>query len=152
MLRWNVGPDGNPDDVILNLWTAVIDIDEVTRIDFHDCGAYGRTPDELVGDDYTATQMLGDALRASGTKAVIVPSAALPGTHNLILFGVRLLQSFLWEPLIPEEVQTGHISDGARAPAEVASHVRWFGTPHTALEQWQTVGQYDLFDDPPASR
>jgi RES domain len=152
MLRWNVGPDGSPDDVILNLWTAVIDVEDVTRIDFGDCRGYGRTPDELVDDDYTPTQMLGDTLRARGTEAAMVPSAALPGTHNLILFGVRLLHSFLWQPLIPEEVPTGHITDGARAAAEVASHVRWFGEPHRALEQWKMVGRYDLFDDPPASR
>lgn len=45
---------------------------------------------------------------------MIVPSAALPGTHNLILFGVRVLNPFLRAPLTPEEVPTGHLSDGAR--------------------------------------
>lgn len=34
------------------------------------------------------------------------------------------------EPLAPEEIPTGHLSDGARSPREVARHVRWFGTPH----------------------
>jgi hypothetical protein len=152
MLRHNVGPDGDPDDVLLNLWTAVIDIDDVRRVDFEDCETYGRTADELVGDDYSATQALADAVRASGAAAMIVPSAALPGTHNLIVFGVRLLHPFLWEPLMPEEVPTGHLTDGARAAAEVADHVRWRGTPHAAVEQWKATGAYDLFDDPMATR
>jgi hypothetical protein len=152
MLRHNVGPTGDPDDVILNLWTAMVDIDDVKRVDFDDCETYGRTPDELVGDDYTPTQALADVVRASGTTAIIVPSAALPGTHNLILFGVRVLHPFLWEPLTPEEIPTGHVTDGARAAAEVAGHVRWFGTPHTAAEQWKATGKYDLFDDPTATR
>ncbi len=152
MLRHNVGPDGDPDDVVLNLWTAVLDIDDVTRVDFDDCERYGRTVDELVGDDYTPTQALGGAVKASGAIAMVVPSAALPGTHNLILFGVRLLHPFLWEPLMPEEVPTGHLTDGARAAAEVAGHVRWFGTAHTAAEQYKATGTYDLFDDPMASR
>lgn len=152
LLRHNVGPDGDPNDVILNLWAAVVDIDDVTRVDFADCEAYGHTADELVGDDYTATQALGDAVRASGATAMMVPSAALPGTHNLIVFGVRLLHPFLWEPLMPEEIPTGHLSDAARAAAEVVSHVRWFGAPHPAAEQWKTTGAYDLFDDPMASR
>jgi hypothetical protein len=152
MLRHNVGPDGEPDDVLLNLWTAVVDIDDVTRIDFADCERHGLTADELVGDDYTPTQALGDDVRASGATAMVVPSAALPGTHNLIVCGVRLLYPFLWEPLMPEEILTGHLTDGARAAAEVVRHVRWFGTPHPAAEQWKATGTYDLFDDPIASR
>jgi hypothetical protein len=152
MLRHNVGPDGDPDDVILNLWAAVVDIDDVTRIDFADCERYGLTADDLVSDDYTASQTLADAVRASGLTAMVVPSAALPGTHNLIAFGVRLLHPFLWEPLMPEEIPTGHLTDGARAAAEVVSYVRWIGTPHPAAEKWKATGAYDHFDDPMASR
>jgi RES domain len=152
ILRHNVGPDGDPDDVVLNLWTAVVDIDDVKRVDFDDCETYGRTADELVGDDYSATQALADAVREGGAAAMIAPSAALPGTHNLIVFGVRLLHPFLWEPLMPEEVPTGHLTDGARAAAEIAGHVRWRGTPHAAAEQWKATGTYDLFDDPMATR
>lgn len=153
MLRHNLGPTGNPDDVVLNLWTAVIDINDApATVDFDDCATYGLTADELIGDDYTPTQALADTVQANGATAMIVPSAALPGTHNLILFGIRLLHPYLAAPLIAEEVQTGHLSDGARPPAEVAPHVRWVGTPHAAAEQWKTVGRYDLFDDPIATR
>jgi len=152
MLRHHLGPQGNPDDIVLNLWTAVVDVDDPTRVDFGDCDRYGLTPDELVGDDYTPTQALADVVRDSGSTAMIVPSAALPGTHNLILFGVRVLNPFLSEPLTPEEICTGHLIDAARAPAEVAPHIRWFGTPHNAAEQWKTTGDYELFDDPTATR
>ncbi|HKI43011.1 MAG: RES family NAD+ phosphorylase [Mycobacterium sp.] len=152
MLRHNVGPSGNPDDAVLNLWTAVIDVDAVTRIDFGDCASYGLTADDLVGDDYTVTQKLADTVRSSGEIAMVVPSAALPGTHNLVLFGVRVLHPFLSAPLTPEEIPTGHLTDGARSPKEVAPHVRWFGTSHKAAEQWKTTGKYDLFDDPIATR
>ncbi|MGH3959284.1 RES family NAD+ phosphorylase [Mycobacterium sp.] len=152
MLRHNVGASGNPDDVLLNLWTALVDADDATRVDFDDCDRYGVTPDELVGDDYTATQALADLVRDGGATAMIVPSAALPGTYNLILFGVRVLNPFLSAPLIPEEIPTGHLTDGARPPAEVAPHVRWFGDPHKAAEQWKKTGRYDLFDDPNAMR
>jgi RES domain len=152
MLRHNVGPTGSPDDVLLNLWTAVIDVDDPIRVDFDDCGTYGLTADELIGDDYTPTQALADVIRNSGAAAMIAPSAALPGTHNLILFGVRILNPYLATPLAPEEVPTGHLTDGARPPAEVAAHVRWFGAPHIAVEQWKATGSYDLFDDPIATR
>ncbi|HWF70543.1 MAG TPA: RES family NAD+ phosphorylase [Mycobacterium sp.] len=151
MLRHNLGPTGNPDDVVLNLWTAVVDVDDPVRVDFDDCVTYGLTADELIGDDYIPTQALADAVRGSGPVAMIVPSAALPGTHNLILFGVRVLNPFLGDPLTPEEIPTGHLTDSARPPAEVAPHVRWFGAPHRAVEQWKAIGHYELFDDPIAT-
>jgi hypothetical protein len=152
MLRHNVGPSGNPDDVILNLWAAMLDVDPVTQVDFDDCAGYGLTADELVGDDYAPTQGLADVVRDSGAVAMIVPSAALPGTHNLILFGARVLNPFLREPLTPEEIPTGHLTDGARSPEEVAPHVRWLGSPHKAVEQWKSTGNYDRFEDPTATR
>lgn len=152
MLRHNVGPLGDPDDVVLNLWTAVIDIDAVATVDLEDCRTYGLTVDELVGEDYAPTQALADAVRGGRADAMVVPSAALPGTHNLILFGVRVLHPFLWEPVVAEEVPTGHLSDAACSAAEVAGEVRWRGTPHTAAEQWKKTGSYDLFDDPLATR
>jgi hypothetical protein len=152
MLRHNVGPDGDPDDVILNLWTATVDVEDVVRMDFDDCATHGRTVDELVGDDYLATQALADTVQAMGAQAMIVPSAALPGTHNLILFGVRLLHPYLAKPIGAEDVPTGHLSDAARPAAEVATHVRWFGDLHASAEQWKATGTYDLFDDPWATR
>ena len=72
--------------------------------------------------------------------------------HNVILFGVRVVHPFLWKPPMPEEIPTGHVIDGARAAAEVAEHVRWFGTLHVAVEQWKATGASDLFDDPIATR
>lgn len=152
MLRHNLGPDGDPDHVLLNLWTATVDIDEVTRIDFDDCAKYGITVDELVGDDYQPTQALAATVLASGATAMVAPSAALPGTHNLMLFGVRFLHPYLWRPLTDDDIPTGHLSDGARPPAEVAAHVRWMGSAHTAAEQWKATGACDPFDDPIATR
>jgi len=117
-----------------------------------DCAAYGIAPEELVGDDYTATRRFAEAVRATGVDGMIVPSAALPGTYNAVLFGTRLLVPYLDEPLDPEQVATGHLTDGARPPAEVRSLVRWFGDPHLALEAWRATGTYPLLDDPLAVR
>jgi hypothetical protein len=152
-LRHNVGQGGDADEVILKLWTAVVDVGDVKRIDFDECTTYGCTPEELVGDNYAPTQLLADEVRGSGASAVEVPSAALPGTHNLILFGVRVLHSFLSQPFAPdEEIPTGHLTNGARVPAEVASRVRWFGSEHSAVERWKATGSYDLYEDPFATR
>lgn len=44
---------------------------------------------ELVGDDLEPCRQLGDELRAWGAPGAVVPSAALPGTRNVVLFGAR---------------------------------------------------------------
>lgn len=152
MLRHNVGPTGDPDTVRLNLWTATVSVDPVVQIDFDNAAGHGCTAEELVGDDYGPTQSLADRLRASGAHGMVVPSAALPGTHNLVLFGERVLHPYLWQPLAPEEVPTGNLTDGARVAAELLGHVRWFGSDHAALEQWKSTGAYEPFADPLATR
>jgi RES domain-containing protein len=152
MLRHNVGPTGNADDALLNLWAAALDLEDVVVISFNDCASHGITGDELVGDDYTPTQDLADRVRAAGSQGLIVPSAALPGTESLVLFGIRLLYPYLWSPISPEEIPTGHLTDGARPAVEVSALVRWFGEPHPALEQWKRTGSYERLDDPRAAR
>jgi hypothetical protein len=151
-LRHNVGPDGDPDDVRLNLWAARIRTIKVVIVGFDDCDRYGLSADDLVGDDYGPTQAVADKIRSTGAAGLIVPSAALPGTDNLILFGERLLNAYLSEPLSLDEIPTGHLSDGARPALEVRELVRWFGRPHRALEEWRRNGRFGLLDDPLASR
>ncbi|MGH9056638.1 MAG: RES family NAD+ phosphorylase [Acidimicrobiales bacterium] len=152
MLRHNVGPAGDPDDVLLNLWSAAVDLNGLIRISFDDCESQGITPDELVGDDYTPTQQLANRYRGAGAEGLVVPSAALPGTEILVLFGVRLLHPYLWTPRSPEEIPTGHLTDGARAATEVGTLIRWIGDPHPALEHWKLTGAYERLDDPLALR
>ena len=95
---------------------------------------------------------MADRLRASGAAGTIVPSAALPGTENLVLFGPRVAHPYLWEPFSDIECPTGHLTDGARAPAEVAPLVRWIGAPHAALERWKAGRKLVPFAEPAATR
>ncbi len=148
VLRHHVGPEGSPDDLVLNLWGMVVDREGIVDITFDNCGDFGITPDDLVGDDYGPTQALGRRLRDEGFRGLNVPSAALPGTDNAVLFGARVSAPYLLEPLSPDEVPTGHLTDGARPPLEVASLVRWIGEPHRSLEQWRATGRFERLIDP----
>lgn len=152
MLRHQIGPDGDPDHLLLNLWTAIIDVPGVVSIDFPNCTGHGITPDELVGEDYAPTQQLATSVQQSGAPAMIVPSAALPGTHNLIVFGPRVAHPYLQPARMAEEVPTGHLTDGARPAAEVVPYVRWRGEPHSAAEQFKSNGNYQRFTDPLPTR
>jgi hypothetical protein len=152
ILRHNVGPRGDRDQVLLNLWAGVVDTDGVIVLTFDNCADHGIRPDELVGDDYAPTQVLADALRAQGSPGLIAPSAALPGTEILVLFGPRVWHPFLLPTISPEECQTAHLTDAARPPGEVAPFVRWFGAAHSALDTWRTTGRYPAFVDTLAIR
>jgi hypothetical protein len=152
MVRHDVGPSGSPDTVVLNLWVVRASVDDPVSITFDNCRAFGISADELVGDAYGPTQALAARLRGAGHDSVVVPSAALPGTENLILFGSRVIHPYLDDPISPDEVPTGHLSDGARAPAEVAALVRWIGHPHRSLEEWKLTGTVTRLQDPLAAR
>ncbi len=149
------GPDVDLADMILaNLWAVLVDPGEPLvdiTFDNSDTG-FGITPDELVGDDYASTQALAARLRDAGVGGFTVPSAALPGTDNLILFGSRVAHPYLELPSTPEECPTGHLTDGARPPHEVMPLVRFKGSPHAALDTWIATGRYEKLDDPLADR
>lgn len=149
MLRHNVGPAGmnDTDTVVLNLWAMIIEADGIIDINFDNCAGFGITPEELVGDDYGPTQALAGQLRGHAS-GISVPSAALPGTENLVLFGPRVTHPYLITPITPEECRTGHLTDGGRSPGEVVDLVRWIGTPHLAMERWKKTGAYIPLDDP----
>lgn len=148
MLRNQVGPDGDPAELLLNLWTATLDLDDVAEIDFANSEDWGCTAEELVGDDYAPTQSLALRVRESGANAMTVPSAALPGTHNLVVFGARVMHPYLWSPISPDDVPTGHLTEGGRPAAEVVGCVRWIDIPHAGIQQWRATGSYDILVDP----
>ena len=135
-------------DVRLNLWAVRVPDGEILDVSFDTCTEHGITASELVGDDHSATQDLADRLREGGVEAIKVPSAALPGTDNLVLFGPRVADDYLGEPVEPEELPTGHLTDYAHPPQKLWPYVRWIGTLHSALVAWQSTGVYEHFQDP----
>ena len=75
-----------------------------------------------------------------------MPSAALPGTDNLVLFGPRVADDSLGEP-VGRGTPTGHLTDYAHPPQKLWPYVRWMGA-HSALVAWQSTGVYEHFQDP----
>lgn len=49
---------------------------------------WGLGTGDLVDDDWSACHTAARRLRAAGVDTIRVPSAALPGTENLVLFAV----------------------------------------------------------------
>ena len=66
-----------------------------------------------------------------------MPSAALPGTDNVVLFGERATAPYLVEPLSRVDVPASLTADGGRPPLGVLDRVRPAAPPHAALEAWR---------------
>jgi hypothetical protein len=93
-----------------------------------------------VADDWNACQDLADTLRGSGAPGAIVPSAALPGTQNLVLFGPRKAVPYLAPGLRPVDVRASITGEHGCALETLVSLVRFRGDPHPG-------GQF-VFEEP----
>ncbi len=97
---------------------AVEELAEVTGLDDH----------ELTGDRWWPTQRAAGRLADAGHHAVTVPSAALPGTRNLVLLGQRLAISFDDDPIDVIDVPCAVAAEGSHGVTAVLDAVRHHGT------------------------
>jgi hypothetical protein len=123
-------------------WALRVDLDGLPRIGFAEAAEHGLRPGDLVSDDLRACHRLADRLRAQGVEGAIVPSAALPGTDNVVLFGERAAAPYLIEPFSDVDVPASLTADGGRPPLGVLDVVRRRGAPHAALEAWRAGGAF----------
>ena len=89
-----------------------------------------------------ALPSLAERLRRSGTPGIVVPSAALPGTQNVVLFGPRVGSPYLLEPLGEVDVPASITAHDGRPVASLIDRVRFRGDAHAALEAWQRDEPY----------
>ena len=92
------------------------------------------------------TRRMADRLRAH-TAGAVVPSAALPGTRNVVLFGARVAAPYLTEPVSALDIPASITAEGGRPPLSLISLVRFAGHAHPALEAWRH-GVTFHFDEP----
>jgi hypothetical protein len=138
-------------DVQLRLWAAQVIIDDLIEVDFDNAPDHGIDPEALVGEDYEPTQALARRLRLNGADGLIAPSAALPGTQTVVIFGPKLLFPYLYDPIDVEQVPTAHVADSS-PPNELLPHVRHRGDLHASLSAWQEHGSTDPLLDPPIDK
>lgn len=133
----------------LRLWAMRIDLNEAFHLDFAAAPRLGLQPDDLVLDDHGACRNLADRLRhdADLPKALRVPSAALPGTDNLVILGPRARSPYDAEPIAWPDAPTSVAADRARPPHALVPLVRYVGQPHQGLAVWRR-GENFLFQEP----
>ena len=133
----------------LRIWALRITVpDNMPAVDYHNSAAVlDLSATELVSDDYRATQRAADRLRAAQSPGFFFPSAALPGTRNLVLFGERVAISYEDAAVGAWEVPASIVADRGAPPASLISLVRYFGTPHAGLERHE-LGEVFRFVEP----
>lgn len=150
LLRWeDRRTAGDAGELRGRLWAVRVTLEaEPTPLGFAEAAAHGADPADLVAEDYAVCQDLADEARATGEPALLVPSAALPGTSTIVVFGARVLVPWHLAPVDPDiDVPAAVCADRACPPSALLAHVRWRGTPHAALDQWQ-AGTTMTFEEP----
>jgi hypothetical protein len=128
-------------------WVLRLEQDRLVEIGFDNAHEFGLEPADLVDDDVRRCQALADELRNAGVRGIFVPSAALAGTQNVVLFGSRVGSPYLLEPLGAVDVPASITADGGRPTVSLLDLVRFHGDDHIALESWHR-GDHFEFDEP----
>jgi RES domain-containing protein len=131
-------------EIRVAIWVIrLVVADPPATIDF-DAADSGRTllpisPADLTHDDPTICRALAQAHRddRSAPKILRVPSAALPGTENIVILGARRMIEYAIEPMRPIHVPAAVGAVDARPPRDLFRFVRRVGAPDPAFEAWR---------------
>jgi len=111
----------------LNVRTWALDVspDDLLEIPF---------ADHYVSDDPEVCQELADKMRRLAVAGLIVPSAALPGTKNVVLFGARAATPYQVPVRRAIDVPSSITSERGQPLAALLALVRFRGDPHPGAD------------------
>ncbi len=118
----------------VSIWE--LSVDEGAIVDFSSPDLVERQQfgwGALVADDWGECQSEGLEIVAAGGRGVLAPSAALPGSRCLTLFGPRTEIAWQAEPRLAIQIPARHIFRGEPG-AGVVRDARFFGDPHPEAE------------------
>jgi RES domain len=107
---------------------------------FDKAEAGGFPPEALVDDDHERCQAEAQRLISLGARGVVTPSAALPGSTNLTLFGPRVPIEWNAKVTIAATIPVQIVATG-HPPSGLVDRVRFFGDAHPELEKFLAARQ-----------
>jgi RES domain len=132
------------------LWAIRLELDgRPFELTFDNAGDFGLAPEDLVADDHGPCRALAQTFRDGGPTAFLAPSAALPGTTNLVVLEPRVLAPWNQTPIDDIDWPGSLTSQDGRCPEGLWDlvHHREAGTPHAALEAWRSGDDFS-FEEP----
>lgn len=132
----------------LRTWAVKVQSDSLVAIGYDDAADWGLAPEDLVADEHSPCQQFAERVRgdAHSPNAIIVPSAALPGTRNLVIFGERVATPYDWTPLDEVDLPASIVAEAARPPSELFPLIRYHGDAHAEFEAWRSGVDYQFAD------
>jgi RES domain-containing protein len=122
--------------VRMPMWVAEIQVPRLADYStFERADLAGFPPTALVEDDYSRCQQEGYRLREAGFQGVLAPSAALPGSVNLTIFGPRIASTWNVRPLLASSIPATEIAVGS-PPVGIVERVRQRGEPHDGCKAY----------------
>jgi hypothetical protein len=117
-------------------WALQVPLDDLLEITFDTADQFGISAGDLVADDRSACQLLAAELR-SQVPGIVVPSAALPATQNIVLFGPRVAAPYLTHPVSTLDIPASITAEHGRPLLSLLDIVRFVGDSHAELEALQ---------------
>jgi RES domain len=119
---------------------------------FENATTFGLRPADLVADDHRACRRLAAEFRTAGPTAFTAPSAALPGTRNLVVLEPRVITGWEQIPLDDIDWPGALAAQDGRCPEGLWDLVRYRGTrsKHPALRAAER-GEDFVFEEPPVT-
>jgi RES domain len=135
------------------LWAVRVQLEvQPLELTFDNAGEFGLSPEDLVADDHGACRAAAQSFRRHGPGTFLAPSAALPGTTNLIVLEPRVIAPWNQVPLDDLDLPGSLASQDGRCPEGLWDlvHYRATGTTHPAFDAWLN-GEDFAFEEPEVS-
>lgn len=134
VIRVLTATDPEIQDAHYNHWTLLLTATSVLDLSFDVAPELGLGSEDLVSDDHGACQEFAAQRVFRGLPDIWrYPSAALPGTDNIVIFGARGLVRYLSTPVSESDIPGSLSATGARPAVELLACMRHVGDPHPGL-------------------
>jgi hypothetical protein len=134
----------------VEIWAIRVTLGEdPVELTFDTAPDFGLAPEDLVADDQGPCRAAATAMFNDGIRSFLAPSAALPGTTNLIVLEPAVVTDYHFEPVDPEDWPTAMVAQKGRCPEGLWDHVQYKHvlTEHPGLVAWQ-AGDTHEFEQP----
>lgn len=133
----------------LRYWVLKVNVDSCLELTFESAHLFDLQPEDLISDDHGPCREFAEKCRHDSgmPSALLVPSAALPGTRNLVVLGPQVLSPYESEPIDEGDVPGAVAAEDALSLDLLLPKVRFRGEPHDEFEAWK-AGRDFLFSEP----
>lgn len=119
------------------LWQLRVDEGSVVDYStFERAEAAGFAAEALVDDDHERCRHEARRLVRLGARGLLSPSAALPGSTTLTIFGPRAPIAWATEVTLASGIPVQRLAEST-PPPELVARVRYYGDVHPALAAYQ---------------